>query len=131
MMIAPAADDVEKMDGPVDSRSPQQGNVHPRKFTSNQFNICPDVTTQTPVGIQLANPATHLAAFVENRNECTASVSQDGDNDDVEEGNDAEERPFDSALQVHGYSMEQLQEYLSDSESSCDEPESGHIDRGL
>jgi hypothetical protein len=93
--------------------------------SSEAANQQSSVEVVAPKPIRLANPAIHLAALVENPDESAASVSQDGDTDDAEEDNVVEEGSLNSALQFYGYSMEQLREYMSDSESSSDEPEPG------
>lgn len=85
------------------------------------------VEVVAPKPIRLANPAIHLAALVEDPDETAAASSQGGDSEDAE-GSEVEEDIFESPLQKYGYSMEQLQEYMSDSESSCGDSEAGHVE---
>jgi hypothetical protein len=86
-----------------------------------QFPATSSVEVVAPKPIRLANPAIHLAALVEDPDESAASVNQGDGGDDAKES-DVQEGTFDPTLQIYGYSMEQLREYMSDSESSCDSP---------
>lgn len=85
------------------------------------------VEVVAPKPIRLANPAIHLAALVEDPDETAAASSQGGHSEDAE-GSEVEEGIFESPLQKYGYSMEQLREYMSDSESSCGDSEAGHVE---